>query len=236
MKTYGIPADQPQKYATSVHAEALIRRQDLSAPTCNDCHGNHGAAPPGAASVANVCGTCHVRQSELFVRSPHAGTFECLACHNNHDVSHPTDTLLGTGEASVCITCHSAGDAGYQAAALMHQGLNLLDGRIRGADLILTRAARAGMEVSKPRFELNGAHDSLVNARVAIHSFSNSDVQKVIASGLVVADKAQQSGESALRELLFRRQGLTVSLVLIALASLSIYLKIRQIEAPHKKL
>src|ERR1019366_918341 len=69
MKQYGIPTDQLQKYQTSVHAEAL--KKDLSAPTCNDCHGNHGAAPPGTASTANVCGTCHIRQAELFAKSPH---------------------------------------------------------------------------------------------------------------------------------------------------------------------
>ena len=37
----------------------MVERNDLSAPTCNDCHGNHGAAPPGVGAVTNVCGTCH---------------------------------------------------------------------------------------------------------------------------------------------------------------------------------
>src|SRR5262249_23258367 len=62
MKTYGIPTDQVQKYATSVHFEALMKKQDISAPTCNDCHGNHGSTPPGTSAVGNVCGTCHGRQ------------------------------------------------------------------------------------------------------------------------------------------------------------------------------
>src|SRR6266571_3995736 len=54
--------DQEREYNTSVHAKALYEKQDPSAPTCNDCHGNHGATPPGIASVANVCGQCHARQ------------------------------------------------------------------------------------------------------------------------------------------------------------------------------
>src|SRR6185503_16902167 len=62
MRGLGIPSDQYEKYKTSVHAQALYEKQDLSAPTCNDCHGNHGATPPGIASVANVCGQCHGRQ------------------------------------------------------------------------------------------------------------------------------------------------------------------------------
>src|SRR5438132_3378171 len=44
MRPFGIPSDQYQKYKTSVHAKAIYEKQDLSAPTCNDCHGNHGAA------------------------------------------------------------------------------------------------------------------------------------------------------------------------------------------------
>ena len=50
-------------------------RGDLSAPTCTTCHGNHGATPPGFASVANVCSTCHVFQAQLFDSSPHKEAF-----------------------------------------------------------------------------------------------------------------------------------------------------------------
>jgi predicted CXXCH cytochrome family protein len=236
MKKYGIPTDQLQKYETSVHAEALFKRHDLSAPTCNDCHGNHGAAPPGTASVGNVCGTCHARQSELFAKSPHKTAFdamnlsECAACHSNHDVGHPTDALIGTASPAVCITCHDKGEAGYQAADLVHRRLAELTERIAGADDILKRAARAGMEVSKASFELNDARDSLTNARVVLHSFAPDEVEKVIVPGVAISQKAHQAGENALRELLFRRQGLAVSLIVIAVAAASIYFKIRQIE------
>src|SRR6266542_3714522 len=71
MRGFKIPSDQFDNYKKSVHAKALYDKQDLSAPTCNDCHGNHGATPPGIASVANVCGQCHARQAELFQTSPH---------------------------------------------------------------------------------------------------------------------------------------------------------------------
>src|SRR5262249_17645653 len=92
MKAYSIPHDQYDNYKSSVHAKALYGRQDLSAPTCNSCHGNHGAAPPGMASVANVCGQCHVRQSSLFQTSVHKAAFdalqvgECKQCHSNHKI------------------------------------------------------------------------------------------------------------------------------------------------------
>jgi hypothetical protein len=236
MKSYGIATDQPRKYSQSVHAEALIKKQDLSAPTCNDCHGNHGATPPGITSVANVCGTCHARQSELFSHSPHKAAFdslgisECLACHNNHDISHPTDVAIGTTSLSFCVKCHDPGELGFAAADTMSKRLRDLDTKIAEADDILVKAARAGMEVSRPRFELTSARDGLINARVLVHTFKPDAMDTVIGPSVAVAEKAHRSGEDALKELQFRRKGLAIFLIIIALAVVSIYLKIRQIE------
>jgi len=236
MKQYGIPTDQLQKYGYSVHAEALFKKQDLFAPTCNDCHGNHGAVPPGITAVANVCGICHARQSELFSGSPHKSAFdtlgvsECVACHGNHEIRHPSDESIGTTSQSLCVKCHDSGEPGFLAADSMHQRIRELDGKIGEAEQVLGQAARAGMEVSRPRFELTSARDGLINARVVIHSFNPEALDKVIAPSLAVAEKAKRSGEDALDELQFRRKGLAVSLFIIALAVVSIYLKIRQIE------
>jgi hypothetical protein len=236
MKQYGIPADQFEKYRHSVHAEALLKRQDLSAPTCNDCHGNHGAAPPGITAVSNVCGTCHARQAQLFSDSSHKAAFdalgvsECVACHSNHEVAHPSDDSIGTMPQSICVKCHDSGEAGFLAADTMHQRIRELDGKIIGADHVLDQAARAGMEVSRPRFDLTSARDGLINARVVIHSFDPDALDKVIVPSVAIAEKARLSGEDALNELQFRRRGLAVSLLIIALAVVGIYLKIRQIE------
>ena len=120
MKGYGIPTDQYAKYKTSVHAKALYEKHDLSAPTCNDCHGNHGAVPPGLDNVANVCGQCHARQADLFRQSPHKEPFaqlrsgECLRCHSNHSIQPPSDLMAGVGEGSACTTCHQ-NDKGFAA-------------------------------------------------------------------------------------------------------------------------
>ncbi len=110
MAPYKLPHDAPEKWKTSVHANALLVREDLSAPTCNDCHGNHGAAPPGVASIAFVCGTCHGRESDLFRASPKADAFDegaaCIECHSNHAVMRPTITMLGVLPETPCAICH----------------------------------------------------------------------------------------------------------------------------------
>jgi predicted CXXCH cytochrome family protein len=236
MKPYNIATDQVHKYGQSVHAEALLKKQDLSAPTCNDCHGNHGAVPPGITAVANICGTCHARQSELFSGSPHKSAFdtlgvsECVACHSNHDVRHPSDDWISSRSGSICVKCHESGEPGFLAAQTMNQRIRDLDGKIIEAEQVLGKAARAGMEVSRPRFELTSARDGLINARVVIHGFNPEAVDKVIVPSVVIAEKARRTGEDALNELQFRRKGLAVSLLVIALAVVSIYLKIRQME------
>src|SRR5437016_5580741 len=187
MKPFGIPADQFDKYKMSVHAKALYDKQDLSAPTCNDCHGNHGATPPGIASVANVCGQCHARQAELFQTSPHKKAFddkqlgECITCHSNHAIPKPGDQMIGTQQGALCINCHSNGDKGFAAAGIMRTRIDDLIASIDKSTAILNLAERKGMEVSKPKFELKSATDALTHARVLNHSSSTTEVDKVVA-------------------------------------------------------
>ncbi len=237
MAEFKIPTDQYNKYKQSVHAKALYDRQDLSAPTCNDCHGNHGAAPPGIASVANVCGQCHARQAELFQASAHKVAFdnkgfgECIKCHNNHDIEAPTDELIGTGEKSVCISCHSQGDKGFTAAGEMRTMIDGLLVQIEKSRGILEHAERAGMEVSRPKFELREAIDGVTHARVLIHTSSTAEVDKVIGPATSVAAKTYKAGEDALTERNFRRKGLVVSLFFILFLAVLVYLKLREIES-----
>ncbi len=237
MRGYQIPTDQYANYKTSVHARALYERQDVSAPTCNDCHGNHGATPPGVASVANVCGQCHARQSELFQSSPHKAVFderqigECIGCHSNHGIKQPGDQMLGVGSGAVCINCHKQGDTGYAVAAAMRSKIDDLSASIDRSNGILNRAERAGMEVSRPKFDMREAIDELTHARVLIHTSSTAEVEKVTGPGLDIAKKGYQAGVAALVERSYRRKGLAVSLFFILFLAALIYLKVREIES-----
>lgn len=111
-----LPINQFALWRQSVHAAALLDRGDLSAPTCNDCHGNHGAAPPGLESIAFVCGQCHGREADLFRSSPKsdllvahneyladAGEEGCAACH---EAPEPQASLTDIGPFSECASCH----------------------------------------------------------------------------------------------------------------------------------
>jgi hypothetical protein len=108
-----LPIDQYELWRRSVHAAALFERENLSAPTCNDCHGNHGARPPGLDSVSFVCGQCHGREASLFRNSAKKAGFEehndflgnagtCSNCHSSQVVADVTHV----DKFTECDTCH----------------------------------------------------------------------------------------------------------------------------------
>ena len=239
MKGYDIPTNQFALYEKSVHAQTLAAG-DTSAPTCSTCHGNHGATPPGVSSVANVCGTCHVMNEQLFEKSPHQAAFAkmglpaCVQCHSNHEVVRPDDAWVGSGSQSVCVTCHAAGDKGYTAAQTMSTDLTRLSSSLVRAENVLDVAERAGMEVSGPKVELADANEALVKARVNVHTFDDTAVRKLTDSGVEIAAKSYQAGVAALRERDYRRKGLGIALIAIVLAISGLYLKIHQMESGNK--
>ncbi|HSC78464.1 MAG TPA: cytochrome c3 family protein, partial [Candidatus Acidoferrales bacterium] len=177
MKPYKIPTDQFSEYRAGVHYQTLAAG-DLAAPTCATCHGNHGTAPPGVASVERVCGTCHVFQEQLFDESPHKKPWEtvgfasCSTCHGNHRIEHTRDALVGTTPEAVCTRCHSEGDAGWATAGKINAQLNQLDTSLQGAVQLMDRAERAGMEVGEGRLTLSNAQEKLIKARVDVHAFN----------------------------------------------------------------
>ena len=109
-----LPTDQYARWRRSVHAAAMFEKDDLTAPTCNDCHGNHGATPPGIESVALICGSCHAREAELFRKTAKhegfvkhnteflTGTATCRDCHEQM----PAKTAETVHRFSECVTCH----------------------------------------------------------------------------------------------------------------------------------
>ena len=236
MKDFKIPTNQFDLYSQSVHHQALAVRGDLSAPTCSTCHGSHGAAPPGVDSVARVCSTCHVFQAQVFDAGPHKDAFAsmnlpgCVTCHSNHRVLHPTDALIGTSKDSICITCHSEGDAGADTAQKIHDSLVKLDTAIQRSDELLSRAERSGMEVSDAQLAEIEARDHLTKARVELHSVSLSRVDPEIQAGLKVTQKTWQEGEEAIAELQYRRKGLLVSVITIFCVVIGLFLMIRKLD------
>ena len=237
MKSYKVATDQFSEYNKSVHHDALMVRGDSSAPTCSTCHGNHGATPPGVESVANVCSNCHVFQAQLFAQSPHRQAFAsanlpgCVTCHSNHAIVHPTDEFVGTGENAVCTQCHTQGDEGYAAAGQIKDKLVQLSSAIEKANDVLGKAERSGMEVSEAKLDLVQAKDALTKARVTLHTADPAKIEADMKPGFDAAAKDYDAGKRALAERDYRRVGLGLALIAIAIVIVGLRLYIRQIEA-----
>jgi hypothetical protein len=243
--------NQYEEWRESIHGHALLDKGDLSAPTCNNCHGNHGALPPQVDSVANACGSCHGKVAKLFSDTLMKHRFEqvglpgCITCHTSgrrdHLIRQPTDEMLGMTETAVCIRCHQPGKqvpatagiapvkvlAGAEAAREMRAALDDLKQQIQTAETTVAEAGRRGMEVGGPRFDIRKAKDALTTARVLIHGFDPNPVKQQVGEGLTVASEVQASARAALDEYSFRRVWLAWSLVPIAIVIVLLLLYIR---------
>ncbi len=227
-----IPAD----YNRGVHGSALLEKGDMGAPACNDCHGNHGAVPPGISSVSAVCSRCHVSNAEDFQASPHGPVFAqmglpaCESCHSNHAIEATSDLMLAPD--GTCSTCHVEGDEGMGSAAAMLAELERLHRSITEADSLLTAGTRKGIMVEQGRFVLRRAENGLVRGRAAVHTFTLAGVETATGPGLEAAGEARAVGEAALVEFGRRRGGWLIFLLLAALTLAGLALLIRYLERP----
>lgn len=123
-----------QEYATSQHGKLLIKG-DSNAPSCKDCHGDHGiqgrtqsSSPTFPTNVPRLCGRCHREGEKAAVRykgpqhqivesytdSIHGKgllksgltvTATCTGCHSAHRILPRTDPRSTVNRANVPETC-----------------------------------------------------------------------------------------------------------------------------------
>lgn len=238
MKEYGIDTNILSDYTVSVHGYALLEKGDLGAPACNDCHGNHGAAPPGVSSLAAVCGTCHAIEAELFNDSPHKQAFEendipmCETCHSNHKILHPKDEWIGSKEPSLCIECHSLDDGtiGLETADAIAATLEKLIHAHSEAETTLSEAKEKGMMTTEEEFLLKEVEQSLIQTRTRLHSFNKDSVEPKAVVGIEKANLVRTNSAALIDEFYFRRIGLGIATLFITLLCIGLYLKIRNSE------
>lgn len=186
MEPYDLSAEGPEIYRDSVHGRALIEGS-VSSPACADCHGSHGALPPGVHETGQVCGACHSVVRDYFERGAHmapaaAGTMqECVSCHSSHDVgSAGPEMFVGTG-AGHCASCHDGADEiDGSAVALgreLHDGLMRLDRMITETENEVREAAARGLFIESEDGYLDDARGLRARARALTHELSVEALQ-----------------------------------------------------------
>ena len=254
MASYGIPTDQYAQYTDSsnVHGYALLIMRDIGAPACNDCHGNHGANPPGVGSVGQVCTQCHSLNGELFRNSPHKEAFdmlgvsECAFCHQAspdigdphrriHQIVHPTYRLVGTDSPAVCSQCHTSGDSGWNAAVAIATRRDSIEVKLGLAKALLDNVEKRGFEISDARWLLDGeVRHNLMELRTTIHNFNLGSYQPVYAKADSALSKVLTAGYEAEKEVGGRRTYFIVITLLIAVLVIALILKLREMAQNRK--
>jgi len=237
MAEYDIPTDQLEKYVSSVHGTALFEKEDLSAPACNDCHGNHGAAPPGVNSLSAVCGLCHAIEAQLFVESPHDPAFEafgypmCEVCHGNHEIVSPTDRMIGLDGPGLCGNCHSVDDGTRAPATIdsIERSLSSLVSERDSAQGLLHEAVEKGMMTRDEEFLMKDVEQALIQTRTLIHKFQADTLVNRAQQGVDQAQQVQAQSTGLIDQYYFRRKGLAVATLIITILAIALYIKIRRL-------
>lgn len=209
MAEFGLPADTYAAYAAGIHGELLLKQQISGVPHCADCHGNHGAAPPGVSEVVNVCGTCHVNQRENYLKSPHARSGAakevCVNCHGNHQIRKPDETLyLGTYRGA-CGSCHGRGTGEYKRAEVIASYFKDAKDSVAAARARVEAAKHATLPVDAWLQQLDEAEAKITEAYPVAHSLDAGRVSALTKEAVSAAYKVELAVKEANRERAHRR-------------------------------
>lgn len=238
MDEYNIPTNQGSDYKQSIHGFALFELKDLSAPVCNDCHGNHGAAPPGVSSLTAVCGNCHAIEAELFDNSPHKSAYlkkdypMCLTCHSNHKIIKPFDAMVGNTVTALCTECHYEDDGtkGLETAFNISTAIRKLVAAHDEARKSLDAAAIKGMVTTDEEFRLKEVGQALIQVRTLVHSYNSDSVLPKAEEGILKAETVIANSGKLIDEYYFRRKGLGLVTLIITIMAIAIYIKTKRVD------
>ncbi len=209
---YGWKDDPYADFIASRHGEALLERQDASAPVCSRCHGAHGAAPPGVGDINKICGHCHAPARAHFLESPHrqameqAGLPECASCHGNHRIMK---TDLGMLDRT-CLACHDAGSGPVELALQMKTLFTAASEELEQARRLVEQAAAIPLYVEDYRARIEVGNTSLVESLPTMHSLDLDAVENLTGRARSIAREVESEVHGKLEGRKWRRVGLMV--------------------------
>ncbi len=236
MNKFDINSQVVAQYRGSVHGTALLLHGDVAAPTCNDCHGNHGAAPPEVGSIQEVCGACHVNNQTLYNQTKMGKMFStkgmhgCVVCHTAHDIQPPNDSMISADPGGVCGRCHQPSDPGAIQAGQMRSLLDSLNNALVEANRALDEAENRGLEVEDLLFDLQTATSFMIHSRTKVHTYEANKIREEVEPGLELVSNIVHGVSLLMHDFRMRKVGLGIATIFISFLALVLYLYIRTLD------
>lgn len=237
MRAYGIPADQFEQFRKSIHGKLLLEKMDLRAPACTDCHGVHGAHPPGFAEIADVCSLCHGAIAKLFRESPHylerekVEVAKCVDCHGDHDIIYPSALLYEGEEEGRCGGCHSADSKQDRMAKIIKKKIGDATAWVESAGKALERVRGSGKNISNMEEKLEEARSELVKARAVTHTLSIEKIEEHTNTVQGRSEEVVSAAEKIREELMGRKQEVVFVLITLGVFIAVIFLKMKTLKS-----
>ena len=196
---YGMDGGVVADYQTGVHGVA-VQEGSSSAPSCVDCHGAHGATPPGIGDIDKVCGACHVDVRAAFRAGTHhdalrlADLPECASCHQQHAV-----TGFGVEDLEpLCGDCHDADSEEYAVAAALQENFAEAREQIEAAEEKTLEAQRAAIHVEDHLTRIEEAKTFYREGESLVHSISLEVVDTATRRARSIGEEVQRELEEKL--------------------------------------
>lgn len=251
MAARGLPSDTVARFRESVHGQALLVDDVRGAPSCADCHGSHGAAPPGVEATVHACGQCHVATAAHFAAGPHASAEAmrceschadrnspefrrggCTSCHGAHEVAKDTRALYEGDAVGRCGHCHRNDDRATALVRVVDEGRRELRAEMDATERRIRDAKSRGLFIEDERLYVIESERALVSLQPLVHSVDARAIARHLDESRKRQERAREALDRKLRVLRDRRIVLVGFAALILLFAWLLWAKLQAVRRP----
>jgi hypothetical protein len=244
MTAAGLPSDTVARFLDSVHGHVLIDDDARGAPSCADCHGAHGARPPGARDLVQVCDRCHSATGDIYRASVHGRSDEmncstchvgeegrqfrrsdCTTCHGTHSIQVAGDFIFEGDVPGHCDHCHREPGEAQEFVRTVREGAQHLRERLDQTREECDRLRKRGLFIDNEASFLRESQRALVSARPRVHGVEIETMRRHFSDG---ARRQEQAREMiGKRDRVLRDRGLVLGGIAAFLLMLVAVLAVR---------
>jgi len=211
MTAAGLPTDTVTRFLDSVHGHLLIDEDARGAPACADCHGAHGARPPGARDLVHVCDRCHAATGDIYRASVHGRSDEmdcrtchtdekgrqfdrsdCTACHDTHSIRVASDNMSTGDVPGHCDHCHREPGEAQEFVRTVREGKRNLRERLNQTRAECDRLRKRGLFIDNEASFLRESQRAMVSARPKMHGVDIETMRQHFERGAGRQEQARE--------------------------------------------